>query len=116
MNRMFSFRCAELGMSYEDVYMELAGYLELELTEAAVRFAPDDAVARVRYFRRQATRRGQQLALAQELGIDAGAVFSACGEEGARILLAALRAKPRLTITTRAAEQLIDPLTDAMAR
>jgi hypothetical protein len=119
MNRMFSFVCAELDQSYEAVYTELAAYLELDLQEAALRFAPDDAVARVRYFRRQATRRSRQVELAEELGIDAEAVFAACGEEGARILLEAVRARRTVTITTcvaAAPTELIDPLTDLMAR
>ena len=111
-----TFVCTELGATYEAVYQELADYLEMDLEEAALRFAPDAAAARVRYHRRQARRRGVQAELAEALGIDAAAVFAACGEEGARILLEALRAKAAWTLTTHGAPRLLDELEDAMAR
>jgi hypothetical protein len=122
MAHLLSFICAELNSPYEEVYAELANHLEMDLEATVKRFAPDDAVARVRYHRRQASRRGVQNQLAELLGIDAAPVFAACSEEGARILLDALKAKsnPALTLTTRVASpedvQLLDELQDAMAR
>ena len=102
MPTMLSFTCPELAMTYEAIYAELAGYLEITPHQAASGFAPDDAVARVRYHRRQAGRRGVQSELARALGIDEGVVYAAVGEEGARLLLEAMQA-PRWSITTRRA-------------
>lgn len=121
MPQLLSFICAELNTPYEAVYAELAGHLELDLEATVKRFAPDDAVARVRYHRRQATRRSVQTQLAELLGIDAAPVFAACSDDGARILLDALLAarSPVLNITTRMAEpedRLLSELEDAMAR
>jgi hypothetical protein len=121
MPKLLTFICPELDLSYEAVYQELASCLEIDLETAVERFAPDDAAARVRYHRRQTRRRSVQAELAEALGIDPAAVFAACGEEGARILLEALRAKPRWSIaTTRAdapaAVPLLDEIEDAMAR
>lgn len=93
MPRIMTFVCPELDTPYEAVYQELARYLEIDLEEAVRRFLPDDAVARVRYHRRQRQRQTVQLDLAEVLGIDPAAVFAACSDEGARILLDALRAK-----------------------
>lgn len=100
------------------IYDELAAYLEMDLDAIAARFSLEEAEARIRYHRRQASRRSVQAELAEAMGIDAEAVFAACGEEGARILLQALRAKPRLSITTHPAAptSLLDELEDAMAR
>jgi hypothetical protein len=122
MAQLLSFICAELNTPYEEVYAELASHLEMDLEATVKRFAPDDAVARVRYHRRQASRRSVQSQLAELLGIDAEPVFAACSEEGARILLDALGGAPAphtLTITTSAAMptvRLLDELEDAMAR
>lgn len=124
MTPMFSFTCADLDMTYEAVYQELAAILEVETTEAVKAFAPDDAVARVRYHRRQASRRTIQAQLATKLGIDASHVYAAVGEEGARILLEALEARettsePRWSITTHPAAPVapeLSELEDAMAR
>lgn len=112
------FECPDLGITFEAVYQELADHLEMELEEVFLRFDPDAAAARVRYHRRQALRRGVQVELAEAMGIDAAAVYAACGEEGARILLEALRAKAAWTVTTHPASDLalIDELEDAMAR
>ncbi len=100
------------------VYDELAAFLEMDVEAIAARFSPEEAEARVRYHRRQASRRSVQAELAEAMGIQAEAVFAACGEEGARILLEALRAKPRLMITTHPAAptSLISEIEDAMAR
>lgn len=122
MSRFMSFVCPDLNTTYEAIYLELAVHLELDLEETVARFAPDDAVARVRYFRRQASRRGVQQQLADRLGIDAGPVFAACTEEGARILLEALQARQdalmtantpgRWSVTTRAADHLLAEFAD----
>lgn len=121
MPQLLSFVCAELNMPYEAVYTELASHLEMDLEATVKRFAPDDAVSRVRYHRRQAARRGVQQQLADLLGLDSAPVFAACSEEGARILLDALMARrpqPTLTIETRLAEEpaMISELEDLMAR
>jgi hypothetical protein len=110
-----TFICPELNLTYAQVYAELAGYLELDAEEAAERFAPDDAVARVRYYRRNRQRQHVQLDLARELGIDPGAVYAAVGDEGARILLEAIRA-PKLEITVTVASPVIDELEDLICR
>lgn len=120
MPQLLSFTCAELNAPYERVYEELAARLELDVETTVKRFAPDDAVARVRYHRRQETRRGVQQQLAELLDLDAATVFAACSEEGARLLMDALVAKrrPTLTLTTRPAQEveLLGELEDLMAR
>lgn len=123
MPRFMTFVCPELDTPYEAVYQELAGYLEIDVEEAATRFLPDDAVARVRYFRRQRQRQHVQLDLAEALGIDPVAVYAAVGEEGARILLEALRAKAagqpagwEVTVTPAPAPELIDEIEDMICR
>jgi uncharacterized protein (DUF2342 family) len=118
MPQLLSFVCAELNQPYEAVYTELAQFLEIDIESAVKRFAPDDAVARVRYHRRQLSRRGVQQQLADLLGIDSAPVFAAVSDEGARILLDALQAKKTLTLTTRVADEpeLLSELEDAMAR
>ncbi|MEB3197979.1 MAG: hypothetical protein VKP62_12325 [Candidatus Sericytochromatia bacterium] len=93
MPQFLTFVCPELDTTYDAVYSELARYLEMEPEEAMERFAPDDAVARVRYHRRQHQRRHVQLDLAEVLGISPADVFAAVNDEGARILLSALNAK-----------------------
>ena len=118
MPQLLSFVCAELNQPYEAVYTELARFLEMDIESAVKRFPPDDAVARVRYHRRQTVRRGVQQELAELLGIEAAPVFAAVSDEGARILLDALQAKKTLEITTHVVEapELISELEDAMAR
>ena len=124
MPRFMTFVCPELDTTYEAVYQELAGYLEIDVEEAAGRFLPDDAVARVRYFRRQQTRQNVQLDLAEAIGIDPVAVYAAVGEEGARILREALRAKAAgqpagWEVTVSAAAEppaLIDEIEDMICR
>jgi hypothetical protein len=122
MPRFMTFVCPELDTPYEAVYQELASYLEIDVEEAARRFLPDDAVARVRYFRRQRNRQHVQQDLAEALGVDPAAVFAACSEDGARILLDALRAKEQAKgweiAVTPAAEPpaLIDEIEDMICR
>ncbi|MEB3223763.1 MAG: hypothetical protein VKS61_16940 [Candidatus Sericytochromatia bacterium] len=88
-----TFVCPELDMTYEAVYHELASYLEIDVEEAGCRFAPDDAVARVRYHRRQRQRQHIQRDLADILAIPLEDVYAAVTEEGARLLLESLRAR-----------------------
>ena len=122
MPRFMTFVCPELDVPYEAVYQELASYLEIDVEEAARRFLPDDAVARVRYHRRQRQRRTVQLDLAEHLGVDPAAVYAACSDEGARILLDALRAKEtgagwQLDVVAAAqAPVLIDEIEDMICR
>jgi energy-converting hydrogenase A subunit M len=88
-----TFVCPELDMTYEAVYHELARHLEIDVDEAGRRFAPDDAVARVRYHRRQRQRQHVQRDLAEILEIPVEDVFAAVSEEGARILIESLRSR-----------------------
>lgn len=91
MRNMLTFVCPELDATYETVYQELARHLELSPQETADRFSPDDAVANLKYHRRQASRRVVFQDLANELGVDATTVFAACSVDGAQILLDAVR-------------------------
>jgi len=121
MPRFMSFVCPELDTTYEAVYRELAGYLELDVDVCAERFPPDDAVSRVRYHRRQLMRRNMQQELAEALGIDPAAVYAAVNDEGARLLLDALRVKAldtgwRLTVTAGEPPAVIDELEDLICR
>jgi thymidine kinase len=113
MPQFLTFVCPELDTTYEAVYHELAGYLEMDVDDALVRFAPDDAVARVRYHRRQQQRRHIQVDLAEFLGISVEDVFSAVSDDGARILLTALQARRSAgagwEITVRPAEPALVP-------
>ena len=93
MRQMLTFTCPELDATYDEVYRELALHLELPIGEAIATFAPDDAVARLRYHRRQARRRGVFEELARELGVEETTVYTACSADGAAILLDALREK-----------------------
>lgn len=93
MPKLLSFVCPELDVTYDQVYQELAMMLEVPVDEAVKRFSPDDAVARLKYHRRQAGRRAVFTELANELGVDATTVFAACSVDGAQILLDAIRAK-----------------------
>lgn len=93
MPKMLSFVCPELDVTYDQVYQELALMLEMSVDEAVKTISPDDAVARLKYHRRQAGRRAVFTELATELGVDATTVFAACSVDGAQILLDAIRAK-----------------------
>ena len=93
MPKLMSFVCPELDATYDEVYRELALYLEMPVGDTIKRFSPDDAVSRLKYHRRQASRRAVFQDLADELGIDAATVFSAVSADGAHMLLEAVRAK-----------------------
>ena len=93
MRNMMTFVCPEIDTTYDEAYRELAQHLEMSVEETVERFQPDDAVARLRYHRRQAKRRAVFQELATELGVDVTTVFAACSAEGAQIRLAALDAK-----------------------
>jgi hypothetical protein len=93
MRNMMNFVCPEFDVTYEAVYRELSLHLEMPADQTVKRFSPDDAVAGLKYHRRQARRREVFQDLANELGVDATTVFSACSVDGATILLDALRAK-----------------------
>ena len=94
MSKLMTFVCPELDMTYEAVYGELALHLEQPVEDTRREFAPDDAVANLKYHRRQAARRMVFSDLAAELGVEVFTVFAACSDvDGARLLLDALRAK-----------------------
>lgn len=90
MRNMMTFVCPELDLTYAEIYAELAQALEMT-PEEVLELSPDDAVARLRYHRRQASRRAVFTELAEMLGVDTMTVFSAVSAEGARILLDAVR-------------------------
>lgn len=91
MPKLMSFVCPELDATYDEVYRELALHLEMPVAETIKRHQPDDAVARLKYHRRQASRRAVFTELATELGIDAATVFAAVSADGAHMLLTAMR-------------------------
>jgi hypothetical protein len=93
MRNMMTFVCPEIDTTYEEAYRELAQHLEMSVDEAVEAFQPDDAVARLKYHRRQAKRRAVFQELATELGVDTTTVFAACSVDGAQILLDAVRAR-----------------------
>lgn len=93
MRNMLTFVCPDFDVTYEAVYRELSLHLEMPVQETLDRFSPDDAVAMLKYHRREARRREVFQELATELGVDATTVFAACSADGASILLDALRAK-----------------------
>lgn len=98
MLKLMSFVCPELDVTYDEVYSELAQVLELTFEETSKRFSPDDAVARLKYHRRQAGRRAVFQELADELNVDVTSVFAACSADGAKILLDAVRAKREMLV------------------
>lgn len=98
MRKLLSFICPELDVTYEEVYKELAQWLEITFEEAVVGFGPDDAVSRLRYHRREAGRRAVFQELADALGVDATTTFAACSPEGARILLDAINARRAVAV------------------
>lgn len=98
MRKLMSFVCPELDLTYDEVYRELAQHLEMDVEETASRFTPDDAVARLKYHRRQTSRRAAFSELADELGVDVATVFAAVSVDGANILLEAIRAKRAVAV------------------
>jgi hypothetical protein len=95
---MMAFVCPELDTTYEEAYRELSVHLEIPVEEVVRRFPPDDAVARLRYHRRQAKRRAVFQELADELDVDVTTVFAACSVDGAHILLDAVRSRRALAV------------------
>lgn len=98
MRKLMSFVCPELDVTYDEVYRELALFLEMPVEDTMKRFSPDDAVARLKYHRRQASRRAVFSDLARELGLEETTVFSAMSVDGAEILLDALLAKREMLV------------------
>lgn len=98
MRNMMTFVCPELDETYDAIYRELALHLEMPVQETLDRFPPDDAVARLRYHRRQAKRRGVFSELAAELGVDPTTVFAACTAEGAQMLLDAIHERRAVAV------------------
>ncbi len=93
MRAMLSFTCRELDLTYDEIYRELAIFLEQSPEEVCRKVSPDDATVLLKYHRRQAQRRRVFTDLADQLGVDAMTVFSAVSADGAMILLEALNAK-----------------------
>jgi hypothetical protein len=95
MRKILSFVSPELGITYQELYGELAEHAETTFDEATRRFPPDEAVTALQYHRRMAERRAVYRELAGRLGVSVDVVFAACTTEGARKLLEALDAKDR---------------------
>ncbi len=93
MRKILSFVSPELGITYQELYGELADHAETSFEEATRRFPPDEAVSALQYHRRMAERRRVFKQLAERLGVSTDVVFSACTTEGAKKLLDALDAK-----------------------
>lgn len=93
MRKILSFVSPELGITYQELYGELADRAETSFEEAIRRFPPDEAVTALQYHRRMAERRRTYEELAKRLGVATDVVFAACSTEGAKILLDALTAK-----------------------
>jgi hypothetical protein len=90
MRKILSFVEPTLQITYQQLYEELARHLEADLDTATRRFAPDEAVPALLYFRRQDARRCQARELAGRLGVEPAVVFEACTPDGAGKLIAAL--------------------------
>lgn len=93
MRKILSFVSPELGLTYQELYEELADRAESTFDEVTRRFAPDEAVTALQYHRRMAERRQVFTELAERLGVSQETVFGACTTDGARLLLEALDAK-----------------------
>lgn len=93
MRKILAFVSPELGITYHELYQELAGHMGGAFDEATSRFAPDEAVTALRYYRRQTERRDTASELSRMLGVSPEVVFSACTPDGASLLLEALRSR-----------------------
>lgn len=93
MRKILSFVSPELGITYQELYGELADRAETTFEEVTRRFAPDEAVTALQYHRRMAERRKVFRDLAERLGVSTDVVFAACTTDGATKLLDALEAK-----------------------
>lgn len=91
MRKILAFVSPELGITYQELYAELAGHMGEAFDEATRRFAPDEAAPALRYYRRQAERRDTAVELSRVLGVSQEVVFAACTPDGARLLLEALQ-------------------------
>ena len=91
--KILSFLEPTLRITYEELYDELAVHLETDREDAMARFAPDEAVPALRYFRRQQQRREDAAELARSLGIPREIVFESCTSQGAGKLVQALMAR-----------------------
>lgn len=88
MRKLFSFVEPSLRITYLALYEELAGHLQVDVEGAFGRFAPDEAIPALHYFRRQTRRREASLLLAARLGVAPELVYEACTPDGAEKLLA----------------------------
>lgn len=93
MRKILAFVSPELGITYHELYTELARHIGEGFEEATRRFAPDEAVTALRYYRRQAERRESVAELSRMLGVSAEVMFAATTPEGAQLLLDALKSR-----------------------
>ena len=90
MRNLFTFEVPGLGVTYEQLYSELAAALGCCIEEACVRFAPDEAPAAVAYQRRLREHRDRAERLARVLGLTREIVLESVRPEGIQPLLEAL--------------------------
>ena len=88
--KILSFVEPSLQITYQELYEELGRHLETDREDAIARFAPDEAVPALAYFRRQQTRRAEATELARALGVPREVVFESCTSQGAGVLMQAL--------------------------
>lgn len=96
MRKILSFVSPELGITYHELYQELALHVAADFDETTKRFAPDEAVTALRYYRRMADRRETFAELSQRLNVSLDVVYAVCSTEGAKLLLTALTAQPAI--------------------
>lgn len=90
MRKLFTFEVPGLGMTYEQLYSELADSLGCCIEEACIRFAPDEAPAALTYQRRLREHRDRAERLARMLGLTREIVLETVRPEGMQALLEAL--------------------------
>ena len=88
---------SDVGGSTPGLYRELASYLEVSIEDTA-RFSQDEAIALLKYHRRQRERREAALELARLLDVPTDVIFEAVTPTGTQLLLDALRAQKRPVI------------------
>jgi hypothetical protein len=90
MRKLFTFEVPGLGLTYEQVYSELAESIGCCIEEACVRFAPDEVPAALAYQRRLKEHRIRAERLARVLGLTREIVLETVRPEGMQALLEAL--------------------------
>ncbi len=90
MRKLFTFEVPGLGLTYEQLYTELAESIGCCIEEACIRFAPDEAPAALAYQRRLREHLQRADRLASVLGLTRDIVLETVRPEGLQSLLEAL--------------------------